>query len=170
MNHLTDDELFSLLDGECSTEERTAYRTHLAECLSCQTLYKEFSAIDSQLSAMPLETPSVAFTDRLLEKLQPSAQLFAYRGLNNLNFLFLAIGLVVLVTAVSLLMMGPINLPAMAGMGKSVSTPVDLTFLRTFFQSPLLKTFMLVVNGILALLLVDKLVLQPFFNKRQATV
>ena len=169
MNHLTDEELFRLLDGEVSTEERTGYQLHLAQCPACNTLYKELTAIDSQLSALPLETPTVTFTDRLLEKLQPSPTLLSYRGLNNLNFLFLAIGLVVLVTAVSLLLVGQISLPAIGGAGKSVGTPVDLTLLRSFFQSPLLKTLLLVVNGILVLLLVDKLVLQPFFSKRQPT-
>ena len=165
MNHLTDEALFRLLDGEVSASERTDYQDHLAQCSACQALYTQLAVIDAQLSVLPLETPSVAFADRLLEKLQPSTPLLSYRGLNNLNFLWLAIGLVVLVTAVSLLMVGQLSLPSIGG-GQAPAPVLDLTWVRTFLQSPLLKTFMLVVYGVLALLLVDKLVLQPFFSKR----
>jgi anti-sigma factor RsiW len=165
MKHLTDEELFQLIDGEVSAEGKEAYQAHLVACEACQSLYKELNAISAYLSEAPLDMPSANFTNQLLDKWALSAAPLTYRKINNLNFLLLAIGLTLFTIVGSLWLAGQVSFPAI--IGNSAVAPVDLTYMSSFFQQPWIETLLLVVNGILALLLLDKLVLQPFFSRKQ---
>ncbi|MBC7921121.1 MAG: zf-HC2 domain-containing protein [Ferruginibacter sp.] len=169
MNHPTDEELFRLIDGEATPEERTAYRAHLGRCPACQHLHRELMATERWMVALPLENPPADFADRLMEKLQPAGTFLSYRSPNSLNFLLGAIGLTLLGLAVSLALAGQISLPTSAGGIGGTGVRLDFSFF-TLFQSPLVKNVLLVTNGILALLVFDKRVLRPFFHRWRTAV
>ena len=165
MNHPTDEDLVRLIDDEATPEAQTAYRAHLDQCPACQRLHRELTATERWMVALPLENPPADFTDQLMEKLHPAGAFLSYRSLNNLHFLLGAIGLTLSVLAVSLWLAGSVRLlPSAVGNG-GPGAVLDFFLL---LRNPLVKNVLLVINGILALLVFDKRVLQPFFHRRRA--
>src|SRR5688572_4582650 len=92
MRHISDEEMFRLVDGECPLDEQTAFQTHIRECAACKALYTEIAALDTQLQQIILERPSDNFTDKLMEKWQAAPAFdrpFVYsRILAPLAFIF----------------------------------------------------------------------------------
>ena len=60
------------LDGELRPREALAYRTHLAGCAECAAEVAAFQRVYSTLAGVPLPTPAVGLTDRILTRVLPS--------------------------------------------------------------------------------------------------
>ena len=45
MKHISDEEMFRLVDGECTPDEQMAFQTHLRECAGCKALYTEIATL-----------------------------------------------------------------------------------------------------------------------------
>ena len=62
------------LDGMLSTEERTAFDTHMGQCSECQAQWEWWQQVDELLTSDPVLLPSAGFSDRVLERVGQRSQ------------------------------------------------------------------------------------------------
>jgi anti-sigma factor RsiW len=176
---LTDEQLFDYIDGSCSAAEGQLYKTHLAGCASCRALYEEYRAVDAQLAAFALEPAPVQFTDTLMDAwavAQPVPARMAYRRSRTIFWaLPVAACALLFIVFLSVWFAGPLPVPAQENALALDAALADvlagLSGLTGFFQQEWLLNGFILVNAVLGLLLLDRLVLKPFFErKRQALV
>jgi anti-sigma factor RsiW len=175
MEHLTDEQLFDYIDGSCSAAEGQLYQTHLAGCAGCRALYDEYRAVDAQLAAFALKPAPVQFTDKLMDawaNAQPVQAPVAYRRSKTIFWaLPVAACALLFILFFSLWFAG--QLPASAqedafALDATLSgVSLGVNGLTNFFQQEWLLNGFLLVNAVLGLLLFDKLVLKPFFEKKR---
>jgi|GEM_PF-3114013 len=173
MEHLTDEQLFDYIDGSCPAAEGQLYKIHLAGCADCRALYEEYRAVDAQLAAFVLEPAPVQFTDQVMDAWvasQPAPVRVASRRSKTIFWaLPVAACTLLFITFFSLWFQLPAserenafsldaNLPALS---------LDVSGLTSFFQQEWLMNGFLLLNAVLGLLLFDKLVLKPFFEKKR---
>ncbi len=175
MLHLTDEQLFDYLDGSCTAEEREVCREHLAACSQCQALYDEYRLIDVQLTAIALERAPEHFTETLIDAWQASKQVDATWTYRRSKSLFWAAAM----AACTLLVIAFYYLTATQQMPAQVQeqtytistklpgVALNISILTSIFQQEWLVNGFLLVNVLLALLLFDKLMLKPFFEKKR---
>jgi anti-sigma factor RsiW len=178
MEHLTDEQFFDYIDGSCSAAERQLYQTHLAGCTGCRALYDEYRAVDAQLAAFALQPAPVQFTDKLMETwaasqpVQPVQAPVAYRRSKTI-FWALPVAACALLFVVFFSLWFAGQLPASAqenpvALDATLSgVSLGVSGLASFFQQEWLLNGFLLVNAVLGLLLFDKLVLKPFFEKKR---
>jgi len=164
---VTDDELFSFLDGIGSTEERQALKTRIDQNNSAQKRLRELEAIHYFLQNQKgLEQPSKNFTDKVMEGLhaKPSITFFSpKKGLMLLIGLVIASG-----SALVLLAAGSFDqLHTIFNLG-SLPIKNDLVKIPTSIPFDLklcVKVFVL-LNLVIAFVLLDRTILRPIFQKR----
>ena len=175
MEHLTDEQLFDYIDGSCSAVEGQSYKVHLDSCADCQALYDEYRAVDAQLVALALEPAPVHFTDRLMDtwaSVQPVQAPAVYRRSKSVFWaLPVAACALLFIAFFSLWFTG--QLPAFVqddAFSLNDNLPgvsLGINGLANFFQQEWLLNGFLLINAVLGLLLFDKLVLKPFFEKKR---
>jgi len=72
MNHLTDDLLNKIIDGEASVAESNFTAGHVPTCASCAEKLEAMKKVHANLLALKEESPSVNFTAVLMGKLERS--------------------------------------------------------------------------------------------------
>lgn len=167
MKHSTDEELFRLIDGECSAEEQATLQQHLNQCAACQATFAELLAINQQLAQLiTVEQPSVDFTNKLIDKWQTAPQAsrrFVWGG--TLRWFVISMGSLFTFTLVA----GIVALLG-SGAGTDVTSILPVTSylngLQQVFQNELLISVLLLIDGLLLLWLLDKAVLQPYYQKK----
>ncbi len=178
MEHLTDEQLFDYIDGSCPAAEAQLYKTHLAGCTDCRALYDEYRAVDAQLAAFALEPAPVQFTDQLMDawaNAQPVPAAVTRRRSKTI-FWALPVAACTLLFILFLSLWFAGQLPATSLEKALVLDPklpnllLDESGLVSFFQQEWLLNGFLLVNAVLGLLLFDKLVLKPFFEKKRQTL
>ncbi len=175
MEHLTDEQLFDYIDGNCRAAEGLLYKTHLAGCGDCRALYNEYRAVDAQLAAFTLEPAPVQFTDKLMDtwaSAQPAPLTVAYHRSKTIFWaLPVAASALLFVAFVSLWFAGqlPASVQEHAFTLDTILHGVssDGSGFISFLQQEWLLNGFLLVNAVLGLLLFDKLVLKPFFEKKR---
>ncbi len=167
MQHLTDEQLFEYIDREGSVEEKNNYQQHLATCPACQALYQEYQAIHLQLNSLILEKPSIQFTDKLIASWEAEVVTEAklVPTYNPMSKSRLWAGLAVVAILLILVLY---YVPLWGYWGVDDSSPSSYTWLSIFQRDSVVKGFLL-ANGLLLLLLVDKLILKPLFERKHKT-
>jgi predicted anti-sigma-YlaC factor YlaD len=168
MRHISDEEMFRLVDGECSAEEQTYFQTHMQECAACKALYTEIASLDTQLQQMILESPSADFTEKLMDKWQAAPhvdQSFFFNRSYSRITTWMAFGFGLILILLSGTSLGLFN-NLLSFTQPDSQVKYDLTGLQSLLQNELLLTVFMIVNAVLVLLIVDKTVLQPYFRKR----
>lgn len=165
MKHLTDEELFRLIDGECSTEEKHTFEAHIHTCVACKALYTAFASIDMQLQQMTVESPSPDFTDKLMDKLQaaPVVQRVSHKRIYLLMLAPFGVIFVLSMLLLAIYSIGWLNINSATDIFPFHLPSVN--FLPILQNTWLLNLFLL-VNAVLVLLLFDRAVLQPFFKRK----
>ncbi len=172
--HLSEEQIFNLLDGDCAPTEVAIYNTHLANCASCHALWEEYSFLDSQLKNILLEKAPENFTDKVMDKWQVAGQTktdWVYRHPPVLAWV--SIGLITTLLVISgyysllsikAYSLGDITQPLLDTSGKWFD-------FNGFLQQEWIWNGFFIINGILALMIMDKVLFRPFFEKkRQALI
>jgi anti-sigma factor RsiW len=66
--HLTDEQVFSVIDGDVDPIQRQALEAHLAGCASCRARFDSTANFDRVVSRMPLASVGPSFTESVLRK------------------------------------------------------------------------------------------------------
>jgi predicted anti-sigma-YlaC factor YlaD len=178
MNHLSDEQLFDLVDGACAAEDQLLYKTHLAQCPYCRALYEEYCAVDAQVSAMVLERAPDGFTEKLMGAWESGEQTqvtWAYRQSKTI-FLAAAMAACTLLALALYYLTVTRQIPVeVQNTASSVTNQMpglslNMGLLTDVFQQQWLLNGFMLLNGLLALVLFDKMVLKPFFEKKRQSM
>jgi hypothetical protein len=161
MKMLTDEQIFDILDGCATKEILTQHRNLLSVSAEYKTYFEDLEAINLDLLALPIEKPSIQFTENLLVNIA-YAQVKKKSWSSQLTWIFLTIMSVFFVGTISLALFYFSNL------NSAIEIPKvnNLNVINTFSTEILVKVLIL-VNLIVLLAIFDKKVLKPFFlNKK----
>ena len=176
MTHLTDEELWDMIDGLESASGKTFQVTHLSVCANCQARRQTLLAMHGQLSRLPLETPSLGFTDNIAAQWAAEAQFQSVTAALNtaaLNtaalkkqrrptapLVFSALLAALTVVILTLIYQYPAAMPAMPGVAEAMHTGGKALASKSVLNA------MLLANALLLLWLFNRWVLAPLFKSR----
>ena len=161
MKMLTDEQIFDILDGCATKEILSQHRNLLSVSVEYKTYFEDLEAINLDLLALPIETPSTQFTEILLANID-YAQVKKKSWSSQLTWIILAIMSVFFVGTISLALF------YFSNSNSAIEIPKvnNLNVINTFSTGILVKALIL-VNLIVLLAIFDKKVLKPFFlNKK----
>lgn len=161
MKMLTDEQIFDILDGCATKEILSQHRNLLSVSVEYKTYFEDLEAINLDLLALPIETPSTQFTEILLANID-YAPLKNKSWSSQLTWIILAIMSVFFVGTISLALF------YFSNSNSAIEIPKvnNLNVINTFSTEILVKVLIL-VNLIVLLAIFDKKVLKPFFlNKK----
>lgn len=170
MKHYCEEELLDFIDGNSNP---TAVQDHLEECHQCAKLYKELQLIDIQLQQVELTHPSSRFTDAVVDQLFPTIQPegnFSISFFSNYLMIF-GVAVSMLIFLVSLVYLGYINTPVFQELGLGNKWINDVIAFTSKLSGPAAKNYLINalfgMSTFLALILLDKSILKPYFQKRK---
>lgn len=173
MKHYNEEELFSYIDGTCDSQSALQLERHLVDCPHCNELYETLLSVDSQLQLLPKEKPSAHFTSAIMEKLYVDPRHSVPFSFTYYTRYFLIFGLVVSVISlfISLFSIGIVNDGVLQHIGLNTYLFENISnTIIAFFKTGSFINIMLGVSTLLLLVLLDKAVLNPFFNKRSQKI
>jgi hypothetical protein len=165
MEHLTEEQLWELVDSPAAAP--VALKAHANTCPLCSARLRECRDLNAQLAALPLEMPSVAFTDKVLEQWavaqQPQTVPMRRKISRRVPFLFAATMGVLGLLAAFLVSSG-------APAGTMPVRPLVETAgaIGEVFADKTVLSGLLLVNALLLLWLFNQRVLNPLFQRRLA--
>jgi hypothetical protein len=158
---LTDEQIFDILDGFATKEIMAQHQNLLSKSAEYKTYFEDLEAIHLNLLALPIEKPSVQFTENILANIA-YAQIKKNSWSSQLTWIFFTIMLVFFVGTISLALFyfsnsnSVIEIPKVKNMG----------VINTFHIEILVKVLIL-GNLIVLLAIFDKKILKPYFlNKK----
>jgi hypothetical protein len=158
---LTDEQIFDILDGFATKEIMAQHQNLLSKSAEYKTYFEDLEAIHLNLLALPIEKPSVQFTENILANIA-YAPLKKNSWSSQLTWIILAIVSVFFVGTISLALFyfsnsnSVIEIPKVKNMG----------VINTFHIEILVKVLIL-GNLIVLLAIFDKKILKPYFlNKK----
>ena len=89
MAALTEEHIWDILDGEASPEMIVQHEAQLLDDDEYRTAFVQCVQLHRQLLSLPLESPSMRFTENLLERLTPERQIAPKK--DRLPWIFLSI-------------------------------------------------------------------------------
>jgi anti-sigma factor RsiW len=131
-DHITDEELQQLLDGQCTADEVQSARAHMAVCSACSRQYAQYVQLDEGLrGAVP-----ATITDSVVRSI--STQLQTDRYLRALTRVAAVVGPMVAVlflAAIALTIYFLVSSTGEEALASSRSTPVGEWFTTTTHQA-----------------------------------
>jgi hypothetical protein len=155
MTPLTEEHIWDILDGEASSDMRAQHEAQLLVDESYRTTFVQCEQLHRQLLNLPLESPSMRFTENLMERLAPERRILPKT--DRLPLIFLTIFTVLSgLLAVLIFSNGNISTPKALPTEGVVSMLSNPLFIQTF----------VILNIVLLLAVVDRKVLRPYFDSK----
>jgi hypothetical protein len=155
MTPLTEEHIWDILDGEASPEMRAQHEAQLLADASYRTTFVQCEQLHRQLLNLPLESPSMRFTENLMERLAPERRIVPKT--DRLPLIFLTVFTVLSgLMAVLIVSNGNIATPKGLPTEGVVSLLSNPLFIQTF----------VLLNIVLLLAVMDRKVLRPYFDNR----
>jgi anti-sigma factor RsiW len=149
-----EEQLWAYIDGTCTADERQAISLLIAEDNAWREKYQELLALNSEIAAMELEEPSMAFTYNVMETIRAEHASKPLKSAIN-STIIKGIGGFFVITILALLvfMLASVNWSAAGG-----AAPVEfkLPDLSNIISKPVMQGF-LFFDVVLALFLFDTL-------------
>ena len=155
MTLLTEEHIWDILDGEASSDMRAQHEAQLLADASYRTTFVQCEQLHRQLLNLPLESPSMRFTENLIERLAPERRLIPKT--DRLPLIFLTV-----FTVLSGLLAGLIF------SNGDLSTPKGLPTegVVSILSNPLFVQTFVLLNIVLLLAVLDRKVLRPYFDAK----
>jgi len=165
---LKDEQIFDILDGVANEHTQQQHLYLMAHSEAYQQYFKELEALHLDLVGMPLEIPSVNFTENVLAAV-PAAQpvLVVVRRKSwagKLSYVFFGVVMLALLGTVT---MALLSTQGIGDIG-TLQLP-DFEGVRTFLTGDFIKILVL-INLIALLIIFDRKVLRPYFSHRKVTL
>jgi hypothetical protein len=153
---ITDEEIFDIIDGLANENLLAKHKELIEVSQEYKIRFKEFEKMESMLSSLKIELPSSEFTNNLMEKIALAHQPVYTKKLLKVPFYFLGflIFLVGLIVFVAL----------------KYNSNMDSNYDFSFGINPknfiIFKQILLIINGLIFLLVMDKWILKKYFQTR----
>lgn len=167
MQNITDDELLDFLDGNGNEGDRARIENSISADVTIRKRFEELQLVHRFLQTSTLSSPSKNFTQQVMGNLHSRPASFL---LSPKNGLILLVGLLIAsLLALTLISSGTFDqwhglLPfdSSALKNKWVALPSSVPFdIKVFVKGVVL------INAALALLLLDRTILRPYFHRRK---
>ena len=158
MAPLTEEHIWNILDGEASPEMLVQHEAQLLTDADYRTAFVQCEQLHHQLLSLPLESPSMRFTENLLERLTPERQIAPKK--DRLPLIFLSIFSIISVFSLVLMFLTG---------NQSAPTPENGTTTEgviAFLSNPIFVQTFVLLNIVLFFAVLDKKVLTPYFDNR----
>jgi hypothetical protein len=165
---ITEETIFNYLDHHLSDEQTELFEKTIHSDKELTDKFNQLKLVHESLSAQKISSAPAGFTERVMNsitELEASSGKFFNR---NRIFVLILIGLVVLSTLYYL------SIQFYPGIGNMVANQVtlqkvtvDLNPARKMLDSGLLFKLVFYVNGLIGLLLLERAVLKPYFERRK---
>jgi hypothetical protein len=156
MTPLTEEHIWDILDGEASSDMCAQHEAQLLADASYRTTFVQCEQLHRQLLNLPLESPSMRFTENLMERLAPEKRTAPQT--DRLPLIFLTV-FTILSGLLATLIFSKNNLSAAE---RGLNTEGVITTL----SNPLFVQTFVLLNIVLLLAVVDKKVLRPYFDNK----
>ena len=158
MTPLTEEHIWEILDGEASPEMIVQHQAQLLADETYRTAFVQCEQLHSQMLNLPLESPSMRFTENLMERLAPERRTALKKDRLPAIFLTFFSVLSVLLTI----------LVFATGNAASPTTATGLTTegVVSMLSNPLFVQSFMLLNLVLFFAVLDKKVLKPYFDNR----
>ncbi len=157
MTALTEEHIWEILDGEASPEMLVQHEAQLLTDETYRTAYVQCEQLHGQLLNLSLESPSMRFTENLMERLAPEKRLAPKK--DRLPVIFMTIFSI----------LGGLLAVLLVLTGNTASTGQGLTtegVIKTLSNPLFIQGFM-ILNIVLIFAVLDKKVLKPYFDNRR---
>ena len=158
MTVLTEEHIWEVLDGEASPEMLVQHEAQLRTDESYRTAFVQCEQLHRQLLTLPLESPSMRFTENLMERLTPEKRVV--RTKDRLPAIFVTIFSILGGSLAALLILTG-NTASTTGDGLTTEGVVKM------LSNPLFIQGFMIVNIVLIFAVLDKKVLKPYFDNRR---
>ena len=155
---LTEEHIWEILDGEASSEMRVQHEAQLLTDESYRTAFVQCEQLHCQLLSLPLESPSMRFTENLMERLAPEKRLAPKK--DRLPAIFMTI-FSVLSVLLAILLVSTGNTASATGQGLTTEGVIKT------LSNPLFIQGFMILNIVLFFAVLDKKVLKPYFDNRR---
>ncbi|GJM28458.1 MAG: hypothetical protein DHS20C17_10930 [Cyclobacteriaceae bacterium] len=170
MSHFTEEHIFKYLDQELSAEQVKAFEEQLKTDPQLKATVEQLKYANQTFHSNRLEKAPDHLSDKILMEISDSSRKGYYRpnGLSSSSGFLLITGcLTALVTLLSVVNGGYIDLQSfMPTAVFETSLTNSNQFLSNLISDKALINSMMVIYGGLALVLLDRFVLNPLFRKR----
>jgi anti-sigma factor RsiW len=167
MQNITDNELLDFIDGTGNERDRARIENGIAIDTNIKKRYDELQSVNHFLQGNNLASPSKNFTDRVMSNLHVRPATFL---LSPKNGLILLAGLLI-ASILALILTSSGTFDQWHGLVPFNSSPLKNKWVTLPSSVPFdIKLFVkavVLVNAALALLLLDRTILRPYFQKRK---
>lgn len=153
---MKDEDIFDILDGIASEETIRQHHVMLTESADYQILFSEYAQTHALLMDTSMEKTAFNFTDKLIDRWEISHEVLEVRKSSKLPIYFLIGGVIML----AILMI--LALPTIS----QSTIQIDFSKPLRILQDKTLVRSVLIINVLLALFLIDKRLLKPYFQRR----
>ena len=158
---LTDNQIFDILDGVASDEIRNEHAHLLIHSGAYRAYFEELEMLHLDLATMPMGQPSAKFTHVLLERLQVAPKTFQTK--------WLIIGSIAagIIATIGFVFLGLLMPKSFVG---EVTYVDKLSYVFNILSNQSMTFIFIAINAFLLLLIIDRKVLKPYFQKRQLSL
>jgi hypothetical protein len=153
---MKDEDIFDILDGIASEETIRQHHKMLIESTDYQTLFSEYAQTHALLMDTSMEKTAFNFTDKLIDRWEVSQEVVIMRQTSKLPIYFLIGG------AITLTILIILALPTIS----QSNIQIDLLKPLQILQNKILVRSILIINVLVALFLIDKRFLKPYFQHK----
>ena len=156
MKSLTEEQIWDVIDGAASPEILEQHKKLVLNDVAYKATFEQCASLQHQLLKLDLETPSMRFTENVLDNVLP----LTHRAQKNdrAPFLFLiAMGILSLLTTLFL---------AQSGTTPSNNFDINTEGVVSMLSNPVLINGFILLNIVLFFVIVDRKVLKPYFSNR----
>lgn len=153
---MKDEDIFDILDGIASEETIHQHQKMLLESADYRMIFSEYANTYALLMDTSMEKTAFNFTDKLIDRWEVSQEVVVVRKSSKLPIYFLIGGAIMLTILIIL------TLPMIS----QSNIQVDLSKPLRILQNKILVRSVLIINVLLALFLIDKKFLKPYFQPK----
>ena len=153
---MKDEDIFDILDGIASEETIRQHHKMLLESADYQLLFSEYTHTHTLLMDTSMEKTAFNFTDKLIDRWEISQEVVTIRQTSKLPIYFLIGGAIML----TILLILALPMISQSTIQMDLSKPLRILQDKTLVRS------VLIINALLALFLIDKRFLKPYFQRR----
>jgi anti-sigma factor RsiW len=161
MNHLTEEQIWDILDGNALPEVQKEHAQLLQTDAAYRAHFETYSSLHDQLCNLELDAPSMRFEQNLMERLQPSVKM--QRSKSRLPLVFTVFMSVFAIIAVALI---PNSNTPLAVPTPDILKQIDTEGALSWLSNPIFIYGFILFNLVLFFTVLDKKVFKPFFEKR----
>lgn len=169
MSRFKEEIIFEYLDDTCSSAVKQQIEEELATNDMFRARFEQLQSAHQGMLSLSLERPPAQLTDKVMQKLQalPQPGYSGYSGIfSGTGFLLVTGILTALVAFISMFNSGLFSVQSLDSAAQGYKLMEEWSYLKGILSERTLTNLMLVIYGALSIALLDGIVLNAIFRKK----